>query len=643
MTTETIPAWKLPKPAHPAVAAANAGVAKSLPFADTQDFEDAARGFVATIPEATITSANGRVVWSLAPYKFLEPEAAPDTVNPSLWRQSRLNMHHGLFKVVDGIYQVRGLDIANMTLVETATKLIVIDTLTSVEGARAGLDLYFAHRGKRPIGAVIYTHTHTDHWGGVRGVVDDADVKSGKVPIIAPDLFMEHAVSENVIAGNVMLRRAHYQFGPFVPKGVTGQVDCGLGKSMAAGTVSLIPPTDLIKKTGDTRTIDGLEIVFQMAPETEAPAEMHMYFPALKALNLAENATHNFHNLLPFRGALVRDAFQWSHYLNEALDLWGNTAEVLMGQHHWPVWGNGRVTTHIQQQRDLYKFVHDQTLRLANHGYGAADIAEQIAVPKSLAGAWHTRGYYGHIRHNSKAVYQRYLGWYDGVPAHLDPLPPVDAAKKTMAYMGGVAAVVARAKDDFAKGEFRFVADVLQDAVFAEPGYEEARALLADTYEQLGYLAESATWRNAYLAGAMELRHGLPRVPGRTPVAPDTIMALRTGQFFDFLAVRLNGPKAEGLRLVLNWNFLDTNETFVVNIENAALTWTAMRQSNAADATLALNRTTLDEIIQRKTTFPEAIMAGRVKLDGNGAALLQLTGCLDEFERMFPIVEPMAG
>ena len=642
MTNELVSAWKLPKPAHPTVVAANAAVAAELPFADRQDFEDAARGFIATIPDAAITNVSGRTVWSLAPYKFLENETAPPTVNPSLWRQARLNMHHGLFKVVDGIYQVRGLDIANMTLVETASKVIVIDTLTSVESARAALELYFQHRGKRAIAAVIYTHTHTDHTGGVRGVVDEADVRSGAVPIIAPDQFMEHAVSENVIAGNVMLRRAHYQFGPFMPRGVMGQVDNGLGKSMAAGTVSLIAPTDLIMKTGDKRVIDGLEIVFQMAPETEAPAEMHMYFPSLKALNLAENATHNFHNLLPFRGALVRDAVAWSHYLNEALSLWGADAEVVMGQHHWPVWGNARVITHIREQRDLYKFVHDQTLRMANHGMGAADIAEQIAVPESLEGVWHTRGYYGHIRHNAKAVYQRYLGWYDGIPAHLDPLPPVAAAKKMMTYMGGIAAVIERARDDFAKGDFRFAAEVLHHAVFADPANETARALLADTYEQLGYLSESATWRNAYLAGAMELRHGPPKPGTRPTVAQDTVSALRTGQFFDFLAVRLNGPKAAGLHLVINWRFTDTGETFVVNLENSALTWTPNVQSASADATLTLARTTLDKIIQRTTTFPEQIKAGLVKLEGNAASLLQLTGCLDDFDRMFPIVEPRA-
>lgn len=630
----------LPKSAHPKVAAAHAAVLKDLPFHDRQDFEDAARGFVDTYPDATLKAPNGRVVWSLAPYAFLQDDAAPLTVNPSLWRQAQLNMNHGLFKVVDGLYQVRGLDIANMTLIEGKTGLIVVDTLTSIEGAKAGLELYFKHRGKRPVVAVIYTHTHTDHWGGVRGVVDEADVKAGRVPIIAPDQFMEHAVSENVIAGNAMLRRAQYQFGPLLAKGPQGQVDCGLGKSMAAGSVSLLAPTDLIKTTGETRTIDGVEIVFQMAPETEAPAEMHLYLPALKALNLAENATHNFHNLLPFRGSMARDAFAWAKYINEALDMWGADAQVLLGQHHWPVWGNDRVQTHLKQQRDLYKSAHDQTIRLMNHGLTATEIAEQIRTPSSLEAAWHTRGYYGHIRHNAKAIYQRYLGWYDGNPAHLDPLPPAPMGAKMLEYMGGAAAVLARARTDFDKGEFRFVAQVLSHVVFAEPANADARALLADTFEQLGYLSESSTWRNAYLFGAQELRQGMPKVPSRTPISPDTIMALRTDQFFDYLAVRLNGAKAEGHHIVLNWRFTDTGEDFVLNLENGAMTHSSSRQAGDAHATLTLTRATLDTITQRTVTFAEAIAAGQITLTGDGHKLAQLLGMLDEFVRMFEIVAP---
>src|ERR1700747_2502531 len=572
-----------PKDASPSVIAQQQAVRNALPFADTADFDDAARGFLGTIEHAKITSESGRTVWSLEPYGFLSDAEAPATVNPSLWRQSRLNMHHGLFEVVPGVYQVRGLDIANMTLIEGDKGVIVVDTLTSIEGARAAMELYFQHRGRKPVTAVIFSHTHTDHWGGARGVLDDAMLASGNVPIIAPNFFMEHAVSENIIAGPAMLRRAQYQFGPFLAKGVRGHVDCGLGKSMAAGAVALLRPTDLIIATGDKRVIDGLEVEFRMAPNSEAPAEMPFFIPRYKLLNLAENCTHNFHNLLPFRGADVRDALAWSKYLSEALQLWGGKAEAMCGQHHWPVWGGERVDTMIRPQRDLYKCAHDQHIRLMNHGLTATEIAETIRLPKSLEGAWHARGYYGHIRHNVKAIYQKYLGWYDANPVHLDPLPPVEAGKKYVEYMGGAEALLARAEADFAKGEFRFVAQAVSHLVFAEPDNQAARALLADTFEQLGYAAESSTWRNAYLLGAQELRQGMPQGPARRPIPRETLAALRTSQLWDVLGVRLNGPKAEGKHIVLNWRFTDIGETFALTLENCALTYSEGTQSEAAD------------------------------------------------------------
>src|SRR5882724_180030 len=559
------------KDASASVVARHAATLKALPFSDTRDFDDAARGFLGTLENARITSAQGRVVWSLEPYGFLSDAEAPPTVDPSLWRQSRLNMNHGIFEVVPGVYQVRGLDIANMTLIQGDKGVIVVDTLTSIEGARAAMELYFEHRGRRPVIAVIFTHTHTDHWGGARGVIDDEMLASGRVPIIAPDLFMEHAVSENIIAGPAMLRRAQYQFGPFLKKGPRGQVDCGLGKSMAAGSVALLRPTDLIKATGDQRTIDGVEFEFQMAPNSEAPAEMHFYIPRYKLLNLAENCTHNFHNLLPFRGADVRDALAWSKYLGEALQMWGGKAEAMCGQHHWPVWSAERVDTMIRQQRDLYKFAHDQTLRLMNHGLTATEIAETIKLPASLEGAWHARGYYGHIRHNVKAIYQKYLGWYDANPVNLDPLPPVESGKKYVEYMGGADAILDRARKDFAKGEVRFVAQAVSHLVFADPDNQAARAMLADAFEQLGYAAESSTWRNAYLFGAQELRQGMPKTPPRSTMPRETLAALRTEQLWDVLGVRLNGPKAEGKHIVLNWSFADTGERFVLTLENCAL------------------------------------------------------------------------
>jgi alkyl sulfatase BDS1-like metallo-beta-lactamase superfamily hydrolase len=527
-----------------------------------------------------------------------------------------------------------------MTLIEADTGVVVVDTLTSIEGARAAMELYFQHRGKRPVAAGIFTHTHTDHWGGARGVVDDDMLASGKVPIIAPNFFMEHAVSENIIAGPAMLRRAQYQFGPFLAKGVRGQVDCGLGKSMAAGSVALLRPTDLIMETGDRRTIDGLEFEFQMAPNSEAPAEMHFFVPRYKLLNLAENCTHNFHNLLPFRGADVRDALAWSKYLGEALQMWGGKADAMCGQHHWPVWGKERIDTMIRQQRDLYKFAHDQTIRLMNHGLTATEIAETIKLPASLDGAWHARGYYGHIRHNVKAIYQKYLGWYDANPVNLDPLPPVAAGKKYVEYMGGADAILARAARDFAKGEFRFVAQAVSHLVFAEPDNQAARALLADTFEQLGYAAESATWRNAYLFGAQELRQGMPKAPPRPPMPRETLAALRTGQLWDVLGIRLNGPKAEGKHIVLNWSFTDTGENFVLTLENCALTYIAGAQAAAPDAGFTLARAMLDEVIAKQTSFPEAIASGKIKFTGNAMRLAELMALMDEFPRMFEIVEP---
>lgn len=629
---------KGPTPPETSVVARNKAVLGELPFADRGDFTDAERGFIATIPDATVLTASGHTAWSQKQYEFIDDGPAPDSVNPSLWRIAQLNRRHGLFQVTEGVYQIRGLDIANMTIVEGKTGVIVIDTLTCVEAGRAALALYRAHRGDRPVKAVIYTHTHADHFGGVKGVVDEADVRAGKIPVIAPHLFMEHAVSENVIAGPAMFRRATYQFGPLLPTGPRGQVDAGLGKTTSRGTLSLIAPTDLIMHTGDRRTLDGLEFIFQMAPNSEAPAEMHMYVPAYKTLNMAENATHLFHNLLPFRGAEVRDPLAWSGYINEALEMFGE-AEVMVGQHHWPVWGHAVIRDYLAKQRDLYKYVHDQTLRLMNHGLTAPEIAEEIRLPASLAQVWQNRDYYGSVRHNIKAIYQRYLGWYDANPANLDGLPPVEAAKKYVAYMGGAASAIARAREDFAKGEYRWVAEVMNRVVFADPTNTEARELCAAAYDQLGYLAEASTWRNAYLFGAHELRKG-PAEIRRMAVSPDMASALSVPMFFDSLAVRLNGPKADGKRIVVNWTITDTNEKYILNLENSALTYVVGRNAEVADAGLTLERATLTKAMQQKTTFPEAIGAGLVKIAGNPAKLLELFALFDTFDLRFAIVEP---
>lgn len=633
-------AERSPKPASGHTCGHNRSVLDALPFADTQDFADAKRGFIAEMPAVEIRNAKGRIVWSLRDYAFLAAEEAPPSVNPSLWRQARLNMHAGLFQVKDRIYQVRGYDISNMTILEGDRGLIIIDPLVSTETARASLDLYKAHRGDRPVVAVIYSHSHVDHYGGVKGVVDEADVIRGDVAIIAPDRFVEEVTQENVLVGGPMTRRALFQFGGVLPKGPLGQVDAGLGKVTSRGTVTLIAPTQVIRQPVERHVIDGIEIVFQLTPDTEAKAEMHMFFPGLKALNLAENATHNLHNIYPIRGAQVRDANAWAKYLNEARAEYAIKSDVVFAQHHWPVWGGERVMDFLAKQRDAYKFLHDQTLRLINKGWKAAEIAENLTLPASLQGEWSTRGYYGTMSHNSKSVYQRYVGWYDANPVNLNPLPPVERGAKMVEYMGGAEAALNRATDDFEKGEYRWVAEVANAVVFAEPENMRARALAADALEQMGYQAESATWRNAYLQGASELRQGVGDDGRPAAVSRDVVRSLPLPMFFDYLAVRLDGEKAEGRRIVINWVFPDIDERFVLNLENAALTYLEGRESAEADATVTLDRPVLTEIMLRTLSIADGVGQGKIQVDGELAKLEELIGLIEDFKFMFPILEP---
>jgi len=629
-----------PKEATEATRAANRAYLATLPTGDKQSFDDAARGLVEALGDQVIMGPQGRPAWSLKGYEFLAKEEAPDTVNPALWRHARVNMGAGLFKVTDGIYQLRGFDIANMTVIEGKTGLIVIDPLITTEAAKAALDLYYKHRPRKPVVAVVYSHSHVDHFGGVRGVVTGEDVAAGKVKIIAPVGFLEEAVGENVIAGNAMSRRAIYQFGPLLPRSERGQVDAGLGKSVSSGTISLIPPTMLIKKPSETHRIDGIDIVFELTPGAEAPSELIMYYPQFKVLNMTEIATQNMHNLLPMRGALVRDPLIWSKHIGGALQRYGAKSDVMIAQHNWPVWGNDRVQDFLKKQRDTYKFLHDQTVRLMNQGYVGAEIADELKMPVSLSEDWSTHSFYGDFKHNIKAIYQRYLGYYDGNPANLNALPRVPAAQKTVEYMGGAAAVLQRARADFAKGEYRWVAQVASQLVFADPANQEARNLAADAYEQLGYQAESATARNAFLQGASELRNGMPKLPGLRTQAPDVIRSLTIDMFFDYLGVRLNGTKAAGKTSVLNWQFTDTKENYVLNLENSALTYVAGTQSANADATVTLTRATLDEISLQKTTFPEALQSGQIVVTGKREKVAELLGMLDTFPNMFPLVEP---
>jgi alkyl sulfatase BDS1-like metallo-beta-lactamase superfamily hydrolase len=618
----------------------NAAVLNELPFADRGDFADARRGFIAALPEGIIAGNGPRPVWNMKAYDFLDKEEAPATVNPSLWRQARLDAIHGLFRVADRVYQLRGLDISNMTIVEGDSGLVVIDTLLTAETARAALELYYQHRPRKPVVAVIYSHSHVDHFGGVKGVVDAADMQAGRVKIYAPDGFMAHAVAENIIAGNAMSRRAQYMYGPLLPPGERGQVDTGLGKALSRGTQTLLAPTDIIAKAEDERRIDGVDIVFQLTPGTEAPSEMNLYFPQFRVLDMAENATHTMHNLYTLRGAEIRDGNAWARYLDDALARFGDKSDVLIAQHHWPVWGGATLRAYLARQRDLYKFINDQSLRLLNEGDTPGEIAEQLKLPKSLQQEWALRGYYGTLRHNARAVYQKYLGWYDSNPADLDPLPPVEAAKKQVEYMGGAAAVMERARADFAKGEYRWVASVMKEVVFAEPDNAEARALAADALEQLGYQQEAAPWRNEYLVGAQELRQGLPKLAGPTTLTADALKAVSTELFFDFLGVRLNAGRAESKHIVLNWTFSDLGETHVLTLENSALTHRIGPASAAADASLTLTRATLDAVALRQLSFADAVTSGRIAITGDATKPAELLSLLDAFEPRFAIVTP---
>jgi alkyl sulfatase BDS1-like metallo-beta-lactamase superfamily hydrolase len=530
-----------------------------------------------------------------------------------------------------------------MTIIEGASGLVLIDPLLTAETAKAALELYYAHRPRVPVKAVIYSHSHADHFGGVRGVVDEADVKAGKVAIVAPRGFMEHAVAENVIAGNAMSRRAQYQFGAFVPPGERGQVDTGLGRALARGSITLIAPTDEVKGALDKRTLDGIEIEIQQTPGTEAPAEMNLFFPQLKVLNAAENVTHNLHNLYTLRGAEIRDGLGWAKYIEQMRRLYAARAEVMVAQHHWPTWGTARIDDTLRKQRDLYQFIHDQTVRMLNLGMKPREIAETLRLPDSLAGEWFARGYYGTLSHNAKAVYQKYLGWYDANPANLNPLPQADAARRTVAYMGGAAAVLAKAREDFAKGDYRWVAEVAMQVVWADPANADARALAADAMEQLGYQAESGVWRNAYLSGAGELRNGLPKGPMTATASADVVRAIPLDLFFDYLAVRLNPEKAGGRRFVVNWTFPDVGERATLTLENQVLSHVMGEHAAQADASITLDRRTLDQISLQRLTFPDAVQAGQARIDGNAQALGALMGMLDTFAPGFEIVTPLGS
>ncbi|GJF32757.1 beta-lactamase-like protein [Kitasatospora sp. NE20-6] len=600
-------------------------------FEDTTDFESADRGFLGALVPAVVRAADGRVVWDNDAYDYLKGEC-PDTVNPSLWRQAQLCAKQGLYEVTEGIYQVRGLDLSNMTLVEGERGVIVIDPLISTECAAAALALYREHRGERPVTGLVYTHSHGDHFGGARGVL--AEGEEGGVPVIAPAGFLEHAVSENVYAGNAMTRRAMFMYGDRLPKSPQGQVSAGLGMTTSTGTVSLIPPTVDVTRTGQEETVDGVRIVFQLTPGTEAPAEMNFSFPQRRALCLAENATHNMHNILTLRGAVVRDSRIWSRYLDEAVDFFGDSYDVAFASHHWPTWGRENVVEMLTQQRDLYAYMHDQTLRMLNSGLTGPELAEEMQLPPALEQAWHARGYYGSLSHNTKAIYQRYLGWFDGNPAHLWEHPPVELAKRYVDLAGGPEAALVKARAYAAEDDLRFAATLLNHLVFAAPQHQEAREAreeLAGVYERLGHGCENGPWRNFYLMAAVELRQG----PGTIELdtSGGMAMALTTDMLLDSLAVRIDGPEAWDDALTLDLDLTDEGHRHRLTLRNGALTHRATTVEAPVDLTLTLTKPQL-----------LGLLAGSgldgIRHEGDPAVLGRLLSYVTTPDKSFAIVTP---
>ncbi|MFC3711623.1 alkyl/aryl-sulfatase [Sphingoaurantiacus capsulatus] len=615
--------------------AANAAVLKALPFKDTSDFDRAKKGFIGTLPDGLIRDAKGAVVRDLNQVEFLKGPA-PDSVNPSLWRNAQLTAMHGLYEVTPGVWQVRGFDLSNMSIIRGATGYVVIDPLTTAEAARAAIGLVKKHLGDKPVTAVIYTHSHVDHFGGVRGVVDEADVKAGKVAIYAPAGFMEHAVSENVIAGNAMGRRASYMFGSRLPAGPQGHVGTGIGPRASGGSITLIAPTHEVKATGETATIDGVAVEFQLTPNSEAPAEMNLYLPALKALCLAENFGGSMHNILTPRGALIRDSKAWADYLTQSLRRYGDRTEALFTSHFWPRWGQKDIAESVALQRDAYKYLHDQSVRLMNRGYTGIEIGNMIELPPVLASAWFNRGNYGSPSFNARAVYQRYMGHYDGNPSNLNPLPPEDVAKRYVAALGGSAKLLSLAADARKAGDERWAVELLKQLVFAEPQNTAAKAALADALEQLGYRAESAPWRNIYLSGAQELR-GAAATPASETAAFDVARAMPMSSLLDLLAVRLDPEKAGNKKLKIA--FVAGGERHLVSIANGVLIHEAGAPEKV-EATITAPTAAILAMLGGQTTARELMGQGVMKIDGNPLALLGFGELFDRPPTDFPLVTP---
>jgi alkyl sulfatase BDS1-like metallo-beta-lactamase superfamily hydrolase len=619
-------------------AAANAAVRDRLPLSDAQDFEDAKRGLIASDPELRVSTADGRTIWNMPAYSFIEGEAPP-SVNPSLWRQAQLNDIHGLFEVTKGVHQLRGYDLANMSLIEGETGWIVVDPLTAKETAAKAIEFAREHLGDKPVSAVIYTHSHVDHFGGVLGLISPAEVEERDVPIIAPEFFVAEATSENVVAGVAMARRSLFMFGPRLPRGERGHVGSGLGKEPAYGTFGMIPPSTIITETGTEMTIDGVRFVFQNAPGSEAPAELTFYLPDLKTFCGAEIVSHTMHNLYTLRGAKVRDALKWSGYIDEVIEMFPDV-EVYFGSHHWPIWGKARIVDFLEKQRDTYKYINDQALRLALHGATPREIAEELELPESLRTSFANRGYYGTVKHNAKAVYQRYFGWYDGNPANLDPLPPTEAGAKYVELAGGAKSLLDNAQAAYDAGEYRWVAEVVNHLVFAQPDNQDARELLAKAYDQLGYQAESGPWRDVYLTGAFELRHGGPERGVDLAASMDMIRYAPLESFLEAMAARLNAPKAEGKEMIVNLIFTDLEETYVLELKNSVLRFYKRDPHPDANVTMKITHELYLKMLTGQAGLKDTLFSDDLDIDGSRLDLVSFFRLIEKPTGTFDIVTP---
>lgn len=628
------------KPASKFTVQKNQQLLQTLPFNDKTDFALASKGLIAKPQNKHILNANGEVIWDFNQFDFLKEHDFIPSINPSLHRQALLNLNYGLFKVSEHIYQVRGFDLANVTYVKGDTGWIIFDPLTVPETAKAAHDLITKHLGDRPIKAIVYSHAHADHFGGVKGIISQQQVDNNDVQVIAPAHFMEHVVKESVLAGNAMQRRAGYQYGSIIGKNELSTVDSALGKGIAFGYVSLIAPTRIIEQPQETIVVDGIEMVMKNTPNTESPSEMNTWFPQFKTLWMAENTVAGMHNIYTIRGAETRDASQWSKKINQTLQQFGKQADILIASHHWPRWGNKNIVHYLEKQRDMYGYMHDQALNLANQGVTINEIHNQFTVPESLSNEWFNRGYHGSVSHNVRGIINKYLGFFDMNPATLNKLSPADSAKRYVKLAGGSKAMLNEAQTAFNNGEYRWVAELLNHLVYAEPENQAAIALQADTLEQLGYQAENAGWRNAYLSAAYELRNGMPSSVNKTEIGPDIIKAMSTELVFDYLGVRLNAEKAAQHQFIINIQLPDTQEQFVIELNNAHLNNLANTQSEHADLTLTLNRADLDLLLMKQADFKRLLESNKASFKGDIQKFALLISLIDNFDYWFEIVKP---